>query len=124
MGVHYEILSRSMRSLRTTIVPRFVSHLQSSGLLFAECPEVLAKSVVESTLVALIAGQAGGMSATSIRSAIKEASTVGSPDAGDLLAVLLQCPEVVVVGGKGVSIHPAFARKLANGARRRQRMAR
>lgn len=117
MGVHYEILSRSMRSLRTTIVPRFVSLLQSSGLPFAGCPEVLAKSVIESALVALIAGKAGGMSATSIRSAIKEASPNGTPDAGDLLVVLVQCPEVAVMGGRGVSLHPAFARKLANGAR-------
>lgn len=117
MGVHYEILSRSMRSLRTTIVPRFVSLLQSSGLPFAGCPELLAKSVIESALVSLIAGQAGGMPATSIRSAIKEASTEGSPDAGDLLAVLVQCPEVAVMGCGTVNLHPAFARKLANGAR-------
>lgn len=117
MGVHYEILSRSMRSLRTTIVPRFVSLLQFSGLPIAACPEVLAKSVIESALVALIAGTAGGMSATSIRSAINGACPESASDSACLLAILVQCPEVVVVDGRVVHLHPAFARKLANGAK-------
>lgn len=117
MGVHYEILSRSMRSLRTTTVPRFISLLQSSGLHFAGCPEILAKSVIESALVALIAGKAYGVSTSHLRSAIDAALPAAAPAASELLAIVAQCSGVIVSEGNVVRIHPAISRKLANGAK-------
>lgn len=132
MGVHFETLSRSVPSLRTSTLPCLASLIHDSiPLIEADALSIpnimsLAESLLEVALFTVVSGHTRGTPCAILSAALEtEASafhvaTMGAYSLNHLpsiLKLLLQCPELLIESHMGyVRLHPSFATRLAAGA--------